>query len=63
MTRISQAELPLVHSAFRMSGYTPSQITLHWLTQCFWNYLPWLEITHYVVTVVVMGSDFQVSKV
>ncbi|XP_068609884.1 protein broad-minded [Brachionichthys hirsutus] len=55
-----KAELPLIHSAFRMSGFTPSQICLHWLTQCFWNYLDWVEIGHYVSTCVAMGPDYQV---
>ncbi|KAF3703043.1 Protein broad-minded TBC1 domain family member 32 [Channa argus] len=55
-----KAELPLVHSAFRMSGFTPSQMCLHWLTQCFWNYLDWREICSYVCTCVVMGPDYQV---
>ncbi|KAL7389046.1 hypothetical protein ABVT39_025382 [Epinephelus coioides] len=55
-----KAEVPLVHSAFRMSGFTPSQMCLHWLTQCFWNYLDWTEICHYVTTCVVMGPDYQV---
>ncbi|KAG7508076.1 hypothetical protein JOB18_002477 [Solea senegalensis] len=53
-------EVPLVQSAFRMSGFTPSQMCLHWLTQCFWNYLDWTEICHYVSTCVVMGADYQV---
>ncbi|XP_030577927.1 protein broad-minded isoform X2 [Archocentrus centrarchus] len=55
-----KAEVPLVHSAFRMSGFTPSQMCLHWLTQCFWNYLDWTEICHYICTCVVMGPDYQV---
>ncbi|XP_029318719.1 LOW QUALITY PROTEIN: protein broad-minded [Cottoperca gobio] len=55
-----KVEVPLVHSAFRMSGFTPSQMCLHWLTQCFWNYLDWTEICHYVSTCVVMGPDYQV---
>ncbi|TMS11937.1 Protein broad-minded, partial [Larimichthys crocea] len=55
-----KAEVPLVHSAFRMSGFTPSQMCLHWLTQCFWNYLDWTEICHYVSTCVLMGPDYQV---
>lgn len=33
---------------------------LHWLTQCFWNYLDWTEICHYISTCVVMGPDYQV---
>ncbi|KAM8832406.1 protein broad-minded isoform 2-T2 [Spinachia spinachia] len=55
-----KAEVPLVHSVFRMSGFTPSQMCLHWLTQCFWNYLDWTEICHYISTCVVMGPDYQV---
>ncbi|XP_060947669.1 protein broad-minded [Limanda limanda] len=55
-----KVEVPLVHAAFRMSGFTPSQMCLHWLTQCFWNYLDWTEICHYVSTCVLMGPDYQV---
>ncbi|XP_053736225.1 protein broad-minded isoform X2 [Synchiropus splendidus] len=55
-----KAEVPLVHSAFRMSGFTPSQMCLHWLGQCFWNYLDWPQICHYVSTCVLMGADYQV---
>ncbi|XP_005461430.1 protein broad-minded isoform X1 [Oreochromis niloticus] len=55
-----KAEVPLVHSAFKMSGFTPSQMCLHWLIQCFWNYLDWTEICHYICTCVVMGPDYQV---
>uniref|UniRef100_A0A3B3CU70 Protein broad-minded n=1 Tax=Oryzias melastigma TaxID=30732 RepID=A0A3B3CU70_ORYME len=55
-----KAELPLVHSAFRMSGFTPSQICLHWLTQCFWNYLDWREICLYLCTCVLFSPDYQV---
>ncbi|KAK1795615.1 hypothetical protein P4O66_001110 [Electrophorus voltai] len=51
-----KAEVPLVSSAFRMSGFTPSQ----WLGQCFWNYLDWSEICHYVATCIIMGPDYQV---
>uniref|UniRef100_A0A8C5DMF2 Protein broad-minded n=1 Tax=Gouania willdenowi TaxID=441366 RepID=A0A8C5DMF2_GOUWI len=53
-------EVPLVHSAFKMSGFTPSQMCIHWLTQCFWNYLDWAEVVHYVLTCVLMGPDYQV---
>uniref|UniRef100_A0AAV2KGI4 Protein broad-minded n=1 Tax=Knipowitschia caucasica TaxID=637954 RepID=A0AAV2KGI4_KNICA len=55
-----KSELPLVHSAFRISGFTPSQMCVHWLTQCFWNYLDWSEIRHYLCTCVLMGADYQV---
>ncbi|KAI7800130.1 putative protein broad-minded, partial [Triplophysa rosa] len=55
-----KAEVPLVFSAFRMSGFTPSQICIQWLGQCFWNYLDWSEICHYVATCIIMGPDYQV---
>lgn len=57
---ILQIELPLVASAFKMSGFTPAQICFHWLKQCFWNYLDWNEICQYVCLCVVMGIDYQV---
>lgn len=57
---VLQIELPLVASAFTMSGYTPSQICFHWLSQCFWNYLDWLDIVHYVTLCVCLGVDYQV---
>ncbi|XP_061560030.1 protein broad-minded isoform X1 [Phycodurus eques] len=53
-------ELRLVHAAFRMSGFTPSQMCVHWLTQCFWNFLDWPEICHYVCLCALMGADYQV---
>lgn len=55
-----KAEVPLVFSAFHMSGFAPSQICLQWITQCFWNYLDWTEICHYIATCVVLGPDYQV---
>ncbi|XP_062889989.1 protein broad-minded isoform X2 [Mobula hypostoma] len=55
-----KTELPLVFSAFRMSGFTPSQICQHWLAQCFWNYLNWTEIGHYIVICITLGPDYQV---
>ncbi|XP_039727381.1 protein broad-minded isoform X1 [Pteropus medius] len=55
-----KAEVPLVFSAFHMSGFAPSQICLQWITQCFWNYLDWLEICHYIATCVFLGADYQV---
>ncbi|XP_060046514.1 protein broad-minded isoform X2 [Erinaceus europaeus] len=55
-----KAEVPLVFSAFHMSGFAPSQICLQWITQCFWNYLDWLEICHYIATCVFLGPDYQV---
>lgn len=36
------------------------KICLQWITQCFWNYLDWIEICHYIATCVVLGPDYQV---
>ncbi|XP_045654529.1 protein broad-minded isoform X2 [Ursus americanus] len=55
-----KVEVPLVFSAFHMSGFAPSQICLQWISQCFWNYLDWLEICHYIATCVFLGPDYQV---
>ncbi|XP_019393516.1 PREDICTED: protein broad-minded [Crocodylus porosus] len=55
-----KAELPLVFSAFHMSGFTPSQICQQWLTQCFWNYMDWSEICHYIATCIFLGPDYQI---
>ncbi|KAM5164077.1 protein broad-minded isoform 3-T3 [Mantella aurantiaca] len=57
---LMKAEMPLVFSAFRMSGFTPSQICQHWLSQCFWNYLDWSEICHYFAVCIILGVDYQV---
>lgn len=38
----------------------PPQMCLHWLAQCFWNYLDWPEVCHYLCTCVLMGPDYQV---
>ncbi|NXX88251.1 BROMI protein, partial [Centropus bengalensis] len=55
-----KAELPLVCSAFHMSGFTPSQIFLQWITQCFWNYMDWSEICHYIALCIFLGPDYQI---
>uniref|UniRef100_A0A8D2NCY6 Protein broad-minded n=1 Tax=Zonotrichia albicollis TaxID=44394 RepID=A0A8D2NCY6_ZONAL len=55
-----KAELPLVCSAFHMSGFTPSQICLQWITQCFWNYMDWSEICHYIAICIFLGPDYQI---
>ena len=57
---ILQAEVGHVYSAFRMSGYSPGQICQQWLRQCFWNYLDWQEICHYICMCLVLGADYQV---
>ncbi|XP_068933050.1 protein broad-minded isoform X2 [Petaurus breviceps papuanus] len=55
-----KTEVPLVFSAFHMSGFTPSQICQQWISQCFWNYLDWIEICHYIATCVFLGPDYQI---
>ncbi|NXN13483.1 BROMI protein, partial [Indicator maculatus] len=55
-----KAELPLVSSAFHRAGFTPSQICLQWITQCFWNYMDWTEICHYIALCILLGPDYQV---
>ncbi|NXH19437.1 BROMI protein, partial [Bucco capensis] len=55
-----KAELPFVSSAFHRSGFTPAQICLHWITQCFWNYLDWPEICHYLALCIFLGADYQI---
>ena len=56
---ILKLELPLIFSAFRMSGLAPSQICLHWIKQCFWNYLDWKDIVAYLAICLVFGIDYQ----
>lgn len=58
--RIVHVEVPLVSSAFRLSGYTESQICQQWLRQCFWNVLDWPEICGYFLTCMYLGMDYQV---
>ncbi|XP_075354763.1 protein broad-minded isoform X2 [Mycteria americana] len=55
-----KAELPLVFSAFHMAGFTSSQICLQWITQCFWNYMDWSEICHYIAICIFLGPDYQI---
>lgn len=57
---ILKLELPLVFSAFRMSGLSPSQTCSTWIKQCFWNYLNWPEISAYMTMCLVYGIDYQV---
>lgn len=56
---VLKSEQPLIFSAFRMSGLAPSQICLHWLKQCFLNYLDWPNIIAFVAICLVCGIDYQ----
>ncbi|XP_050398519.1 protein broad-minded isoform X2 [Patella vulgata] len=60
MEFVLQSELPTLASAFKMSGFTPAQICVHWLKQCFWNYFDWSDICQYLVLCIIMGVDYQV---
>ena len=51
----ARSELPAVTSAFRLSGYTISQIAMTWLRQCFWNFLDWEEIVQYIALCIAHG--------
>ncbi|XP_036358101.1 protein broad-minded [Octopus sinensis] len=55
-----QIELPLVAAAFTMSGFSSIQVCQQWLQQCFWNYLDWSDIVHYICTCCVLGADYQI---
>lgn len=57
---ILEKELPHLHSAFKLSGYPPAQICLHWIRQCFINYLDWCDIVWYITSCIVLGIDYQV---
>eukprot|EP01135_Chromosphaera_perkinsii_P002306 Nk52_evm92s221 gene=Nk52_evmTU92s221 len=53
-------ELPLVASAFRVSGLAPAQIATQWVRQCFINFLEWRDIELYISLSVLQGVDYQV---
>lgn len=40
--------------------YYVLQICQLWTRQCFWNYLDWPEICHYVTICILLGVDYQV---
>uniref|UniRef100_A0A5K3ER29 Protein broad-minded n=2 Tax=Mesocestoides corti TaxID=53468 RepID=A0A5K3ER29_MESCO len=54
---IFSRELPLLFNTFRLSGYLPSKILSHWLSQYFLNYLDWPEIQDFVLLCFVYGSE------
>ncbi|XP_055391021.1 protein broad-minded isoform X2 [Bubalus kerabau] len=50
----------LLTSAFLWLPRLHISICMQWITQCFWNYLDWIEICHYIATCVFLGPDYQV---
>jgi hypothetical protein len=57
---IVESELPLLSSAFSLSGCTPSQITTRWIREMFWNVLDFPDIAYYVGLCLGCGIDYQV---
>ncbi|KAJ3221740.1 hypothetical protein HDU81_010379 [Chytriomyces hyalinus] len=57
---ILEAEFPSVFNAFTLSGCSPSQITERWLRECMWTVLPFPEIIHYTLTILLSGADYQI---
>jgi hypothetical protein len=57
---IIETELPLLSSAFSLSGCTPSQITTRWIREMFWNVLDFPDIANYVLFAMACGIDYQV---
>lgn len=57
---IVEEELPMLFSAFKLSGCTVSQICQQWLRECFWNVLNFSEIAHFVMSSLILGPDYPV---
>ena len=50
----------LSSSSFSCPCDVSGQICQQWLRQCFWNYLDWQDISHYIALCIVLGADYQV---
>ena len=57
---IVKTELPNIHNAFQISGLCLSTICSIWVRQCFLNFLDLEEICNYILTVLIMGVDYQI---
>ncbi|KAJ8326199.1 hypothetical protein QVD99_002342 [Batrachochytrium dendrobatidis] len=53
-------ELPMISSAFMLSGCTPTQMCQRWFRECFWTILPFSEITNYITISLVFGIDYHI---
>jgi hypothetical protein len=49
-----------VVSAIRMNGFSLHRILSIWISQCFVNYLNWVDILHYINFSLFLGMDYQV---
>uniref|UniRef100_A0A8C5Q6I6 TBC1 domain family member 32 n=1 Tax=Leptobrachium leishanense TaxID=445787 RepID=A0A8C5Q6I6_9ANUR len=50
----------LLASAYLWLPRLHISICQHWLSQCFWNYLDWLDICHYIALCIILGPDYQI---
>eukprot|EP00842_Homolaphlyctis_polyrhiza_P000608 jgi/Hompol1/1548/HPOL_005322-RA len=57
---ILEEEFPMVSSAFTLSGCTPTQMVQRWFRECFWNVLPFPEISNFLFTCILHGIDYQI---
>eukprot|EP00943_MAST-04B_sp_MAST-4B-sp1_P000022 g22.t1 len=49
-----------VVSAIRMNGFSLHKILSVWISQCFVNYLNWVDILHYINFSLFLGMDYQI---
>ncbi|KAG8195689.1 hypothetical protein JTE90_003831 [Oedothorax gibbosus] len=55
---IVKQSLPELYSAMQFRGITPSLIFTYWSQQCYWNYLDFAEISHFVLLNVLFSGQF-----
>ncbi|XP_067121019.1 protein broad-minded-like [Centruroides vittatus] len=53
---ILEETVPFIYSAFQSAGIPPSIILWNWTSQCFWNYLDWNEICHWLIFTICNGD-------
>ncbi|KAI6654061.1 Protein broad-minded [Oopsacas minuta] len=56
---IVKAELQCIYAGLHISGVSLGTICCIWLQQCFLNYLDFEEICSYILTVLILGIDYQ----
>lgn len=57
---ILKTEIPSVHTALHVSGVSIGTVCCVWIQQCFLNFLDLEEICGYILTVLVMGVEYQI---
>lgn len=55
---IVKQSLPRLFSALQFHGILPSVIFSYWNLQCYWNYLDFVEISHFVLLNVLFSGEF-----